>query len=186
MAVPVSRYLTRELKIKLLEKQTCSYSQCQRSGKHSHLRTSSPKISITSWLFTVITKQDWPSIRSCCRKMRQYVPEEVYISLSLEELGKSRVPSISFLAEVHHFRIFVQDRETLLEPHLMLMCVSAWQHKMMASARASWHCCNSISDVNNILWYLQCHESSSLVLPSHLFWGWVPPVSCGDTSPNKC
>lgn len=48
MAVPVSRYLTRELKIKLLEKQTYSYSQCQRSGKYSHLRASSPKINITS------------------------------------------------------------------------------------------------------------------------------------------
>lgn len=79
------------------------------------------------------------------------MPGEVYISLSLEELGNSGAASTSFLVEVHSFRIFVQDRETLLEPCLMLMCVSAWQHKMLASASVSWHCCNSNSDVNKVL-----------------------------------
>lgn len=48
MAVPVSRYLTRELKIKLLEKKAYSNSQCQRSGKYSHLSATPPKINITS------------------------------------------------------------------------------------------------------------------------------------------
>lgn len=52
------------------------------------------------------------------------MPEEVYISLSLEELGNSGAPSTSLLPEVHSFRIYVQDREALLEPRLMLMCVS--------------------------------------------------------------
>lgn len=130
MAVTVSRYLTRELKIKVLQKQANSSSQCQRNRKCPHLSSISPKINITCWPFVWSHHKTGLPIN---QKLLQN-NEIIYAwgsSLSLEKLGHGRAPSMSFLPEVQSFSVFIQNGDI---PWGLLLCIHTSEHMCVIHA----------------------------------------------------